>query len=164
MKLLATINPEGVTEEEAKGFSVRQAVRAVVFDNEGKVAILHVQKRGYHKIPGGGSESSEDVITALRRECLEEIGCEIEVENEIGEIVEYRRQHQLKQISYGYRAKLVGQKGIPAFTQEEKSDSFTAEWHMLAEAIDQFEKDNLELYESKFMSTRDLLFLKNLAS
>lgn len=159
MKLLGTINPEGITEEEAQGFALRHAVRAVVFDAEGCVAVLHVLKRGYHKIPGGGIESSEEVIAALQRECREEIGCEIEVGSEIGEIVEYRREHQLKQISYGYRATLIGQKGIPVFTDKEKQDGFKAEWYTLEEVIEIFKQEDPEAYEGKFMSKRDGLFL-----
>ena len=56
MKQLKLINPENVSEEEVKNYSVREAVRAVVFDEDKKVALLYVSKENYYKIPGGGIE------------------------------------------------------------------------------------------------------------
>jgi 8-oxo-dGTP pyrophosphatase MutT (NUDIX family) len=161
MKLLAKINPENITEKQVSEFDVRHAVRAVVFDVEGKVALLHVQKYKYHKIPGGGVEISEDISTALQRECMEEIGCQIEIGSDIGEIVEYRGEFKLKQISYCYRAKAVGIKGEPSFTESEKSNDFKIEWVKLEDAIRTFEIDNPDEYEGKFIRERDLTFLRN---
>ncbi len=77
MKLLAHINPENVTDEIAANFSRRIAVRAVIFDRDGNVAMLAVTRDGYHKLPGGGVEEGEDLHEALARECLEEVGCTI---------------------------------------------------------------------------------------
>ncbi|MDP3986254.1 MAG: NUDIX domain-containing protein [Candidatus Veblenbacteria bacterium] len=161
MKLLATINPENITEEEVKKFNIRYAARAVVFDAGGNVALLNVQKYRYHKIPGGGIEASEDVPTALQRECMEEIGCKVEIGSEIGEIVEYRGQFKLKQISYCYRAKVVGGKGVTSFTESEKSNDFKVEWAKLDDAIKTFEVDNPDEYEGNFIRERDLTFLRN---
>jgi 8-oxo-dGTP pyrophosphatase MutT (NUDIX family) len=96
MKLIKIINPENVSEEEVKGYRTREAGRAVVFDDEGKVALLSVSKENYYKLPGGGVEEGEDKITALHRECQEEIGCDVEIVNELGFIVEYRKIFTLK--------------------------------------------------------------------
>lgn len=79
MKQLALINPENSTEEEVKTYQVREAARAIVLDENNMIALLHVSRDGYYKLPGGGIEDSEDPVDALKRECREEIGCEIEV-------------------------------------------------------------------------------------
>ncbi len=42
MKLIRTINPEGVTEEEVASYRVREAVRSVVVDANGLIGLLHV--------------------------------------------------------------------------------------------------------------------------
>lgn len=84
MEQLAVLNPENVTEEEARDYSVREAVRAVVIDENNLIALLHVAEKQYYKLPGGGIEGTEDKATALARECLEEIGSGIEVVGEIG--------------------------------------------------------------------------------
>ena len=79
MKQLAILNPENATDDEMLEFSVRESARAVVIDNDGNVALLHVAKKEYYKLPGGGIEGSEDKISSLLRECKEEIGCDVSV-------------------------------------------------------------------------------------
>ena len=99
MILLRTIKDKDIfpdlNDNEKVPSRHREAARAVVFDFENKVALLHVKKHAYHKLPGGGLEEGEDIKTALEREMMEEIGCQVEVQNEIGEIIEYRNQHDL---------------------------------------------------------------------
>lgn len=98
MKLLKTINPQNATAKEVEQYLVREAARAVVIDAAGQVGLLKVTKRKFYKLPGGGIEVGESQQTALKRECLEEIGCNIEILDEIGTIVEYRKMFQIKQI------------------------------------------------------------------
>src|SRR3989344_4255145 len=128
MKKILLLNPEKVGEEEVKNYSVREAVRAIVQDGDGNIAPLHVTKSKYYKLPGGGIEKGEDKIEALRRECKDEIGSEIEILGEVGTIVEYRKMFNLKQISYCYLAKLKGKKGKSKFTNEEIEDAFEQVW------------------------------------
>src|SRR5512133_3536322 len=134
MKLLATLNPEYASDKEVDGYKRREAARAVVFDAEGKIALLNVTKKGYHKLPGGGVEAGEGVIDALMRECREEIGCQIEIIDALGEIVEYRKMFGLKQTSFCYLAKVVGEKGEPKFMPDEIEDGFEVQWASLAVA------------------------------
>ena len=82
MEQLLLLNPEYASEEEAAQYPVREAARAVVMDAENNVALLRVANKNYYKLPGGGIEVGEDRISALKRECLEEIGCSIEVVGE----------------------------------------------------------------------------------
>ncbi len=110
MKTLRIVNPENISEQEAQSFRTRQAARAILFDGQ-KIALLHVTKLNYHKLPGGGVESGEDIETALKRECLEEVGTEIEVGKEIGSIVEYRGQFNLVQTSHCLVVRVLGNKG-----------------------------------------------------
>jgi 8-oxo-dGTP diphosphatase len=161
MNQLALINPENVSEEEAKQYPIREAARAIVVDGAGKIALLHVSKENYYKLPGGGIEPGEDKASALKRECQEEIGCDIEIVEEIGSIVEYRKVFHLTQISYCYLAKVVGAKGTAAFTTEERDNGFTQVWVSYEEAIRALETSSVDNFEgSAYIVPRDTIFLQ----
>lgn len=161
MKELAIINPENVSEEEVSTYRTREAARAVVFDADGKIALLHVIKKNYYKLPGGGLDEGEDVMTALRRECQEEIGCDVEVIGEIGSIIEYRKIFTLKQTSYCYVAKVVGEKGKPNFTGSEVEDGFKEVWLSYDDAEHALAESSATDYEgSSYIVPRDVLLLR----
>lgn len=161
MKELAIINPENVSEEEVLSYRTRESARAVVFDADGKIALLHVTKKNYYKLPGGGLDEGEDIMTALRRECQEEIGCDIEVIGEIGSIIEYRKIFTLKQTSFCYVAKVVGEKGVPSFTGSEVEDGFKEVWLSYDDTERALAESRATDYEgSAYIVPRDIFLLK----
>lgn len=142
-------------------YGERRATRALVFDQERRMALLHATNKGYHKLPGGGIEDGEDMFEALRRECLEEIGCNIGNIRELGIIEEYRNGFKLHQVSYCYIADLVGEQGQNKLEEDEAADGFEPEWMKLEDAIKILESEaGIEHYEIRFMRLRDLTFLK----
>lgn len=160
MKLIETIKLRDLTPVEVQDFEIRKAARAVVFDSSNNIGVLYVSNEKYHKLPGGGLEGEEEIEEALRRECLEEIGCDIEIEEEIGEIIEYRDKWSLKQHSYCYIAKVKGEKGNPSFTEKEVNSGFQIKWLKLEEAIEILKNDSPEDYQGVFIQKRDSLFLE----
>lgn len=161
MKQLAIINPENVSEEEIKSYRVREAARAIVVDEEGKIALLHVSKANYYKLPGGGLEGNEDKIIALQRECQEEIGCDIKVVGEVGIIVEYRKFCTLKQTSYCYLVKIKGEKGMPNFTDSEMGAGFVPVWLSYKDALQAIRNSQTTHIEgSVYIVPRDTIFLE----
>jgi len=149
MKLLKEIKDnEYPTDTSLK---IREASRAILFDENDLVPLLFVSKYNYHKLPGGGIDEGEDKAQALVRECLEEVGSEIEVIGEIGKIIEFRSKWDLKQISYCYYGKIIS-KGKPDFTERELLP--------LKEAIFKVENDKPENYTGSFIQKKDLEFLK----
>jgi len=164
MKLIKTIQFKNLKPEDIEKFEVRRAARAVVFDNDRNIGILYVGKYNYHKLPGGGLEGDESIDEALKRECLEEIGCNTETFGELGEIIEYRDKWSLKQHSYCYMANVVGEKEKPDFTQKEIDNGFKIKWMPLEDAIKLLENDKPEGYEGGFIQIRDCNFLKEAAN
>ncbi|MBI1308595.1 MAG: NUDIX domain-containing protein [Proteobacteria bacterium] len=161
MKLLLTLNPEGVSEKEVDGYGRRTAARAVVVDGEGKLALLHVARHGYYKLPGGGVDEGEDVAEALRRECLEEIGCEVEVKGEVGMVVEWRKMFELHQTSFCFWAKVKGEKGKPAFTDSELANGFEMVWVEADKVLPLMEKLSPANQEGRiYIVPRDICLLK----
>lgn len=164
MKLIATIHDsdlyENVVDADPTNYRLRTAARAVVLDDRDQVALLKVGAYNYYKIPGGGIEEGEDVEQALARELLEEIGCQAEIAGEVGEIVQFLDQKQLKQISYCYLAKQIGEKNAPNFTDEEVANGFEALWVKdIDEAIKLLENSRPDDYSGTSIVERDLTLL-----
>jgi len=156
---LKLLNFENVSEEEVNTYRVREAARAIVLDKEDKIALIYSTNNEYYKLPGGGVEKDENYKEALRRECLEEIGCDIEIINELGSIVEYRKEEKLNQISYCYITKIVGEKGKPKFDDNEIKQKFEPVWMSIEEALKRMYKTKTQVYQSSYMLTRDITFL-----
>jgi len=141
-------------------YSERKAARAVVFDLEGKVALVYSAKNAYHKLPGGGVEVGEDLETAVRRELLEEIGCTVGETKELGVVEEYRNGIGLRQLSYCYTTGVL-EKGVAQLDPNEVIEEYVTQWHHPDEAILILEKEmSMDHYQGKFMLLRDLTFLK----
>jgi 8-oxo-dGTP pyrophosphatase MutT (NUDIX family) len=164
MNNITLINPENVSEEEASNYKIREASRAVVFDDDRNVALLHATKYNYYKLPGGGIEKGEDQEMALKRECSEEIGCNVEIESDLGTILEYRKKFNLKQTSYCYIAKVVGDKGIPHLMEDEIEEGFQTVWLPIDEASDKVSGGQREIYEAQYMIVRDTMIIETAKS
>lgn len=54
------------------------ATASLVLNKEGKVLLVKTEKRGW-EIPGGQVEEGEDILSALKREVLEESGVSINI-------------------------------------------------------------------------------------
>ncbi len=161
MKLLKILNPQNATEDEIAKYPVRNAARAILCDKEGNIGILNVTKRGYHKLPGGGIEEGENVLDALKRECKEELGCDVEALGEVGQIIEYRKIFELTQNSFCYLANLVGEKGTPSLTQEEVESGFVVQWFPVKKVMSVLASDRPQNDEgSLYIVPRDRIFLE----
>ena len=159
MQQIKLINPENVSDLEADKYEIRNAARAIVFDENNLVALLHATKYDYYKLPGGGIEKEETNEIALKRECLEEIGCNVEIVKELGMTIEYRKDFNTKQISYCYVAKLVGKKGNPKLEPDEANEGFKTVWFSLKEAIEKVKESHPKTYVGPYMVTRDYALL-----
>src|SRR3989344_5973066 len=157
MKLLKELrdSEKDLAEED---YEIRESARAVVI-RDGKIAILSVSKYGYHKLPGGGLEKEEDVRSTLLREIKEETGCDAEIIEEIGKIVEYKSKFKQKQISYCYLVKVKSYSPNLRFTDNEKSAGFSLLWEKIDNAIKLFENDAPLDYFGKLIRNRPFLSL-----
>lgn len=112
---------------------MRQRVRAVIIE-EDKVLFIHRIRceKEYWVLPGGGVEEEDaDLETALRRECMEELGVEVE----IGELFTktYFELEGEKQEQYIFRCLIKGGKLGTGNGPEYQEDggyegSFEVEW------------------------------------
>jgi 8-oxo-dGTP diphosphatase len=163
MELLLEIRDEDVYQspvEHTGDYNLRDAVRAVIFNEKDEISIQFVSKHNYHKIPGGGMEEGETIEESLRREVLEESGCEIEIGEPIGKILEYRNKINELQTNYCFLATTKGEPKKPSYDTEEIEDEFVPTWVNIDEAIRLLEDDKPSTYDSAFIIKRDITFLK----
>lgn len=141
-------------------YKLRHAARAVIFNAGGEIALLQATRHGYHKLPGGGMEAGEDWTEALKREALEEVGCDVDVlPQQLGEIVEWRGRFELKQISFCGMARVKGEVGKNSLTEDEIAVGLEVRWVTVDEAIRLLAADNPDDYEGRFIKARDSVFL-----
>lgn len=166
MKILLTIKDEdvrpGVYYGKDEDNKIRISPRAVLFDRYNKIALLHVSRDNYYKLPGGGADKDENIEEALKRECLEETGCNVEIDKEIGEVVEYRNKWKQTQKSSCFVAHVVGDKGQPNFEKSEIAEGFELMWVGFDQALNLVKNSQPEdnPYDAKFIVKRDRAILE----
>lgn len=100
---------------------IRNAARAVIIEDGHLLVVTMRDERGpYAILPGGGQRPGETLPESLRRECREELGCEVEVgqllyvREYLGHRHEFSRRHRnFHQLETVFACKLVSrpQKG-----------------------------------------------------
>ena len=166
MKNILTLRNTDIFPDDKKSelkdsdYNIRNAARAVIINDKGQIALMNVVNLGYHKIPGGGLEEGEDIIKALHREVMEEIGCKIEIIGEIGKTIEYHDKKRKLQTSFCYLARQIGDQQEPNFTQAEIEMGFSIIWAKdIDEAIEMIKNDKPYEHENTFVTKRELAIL-----
>lgn len=161
--------PEKEDDREKIVFEDRATGKAIVFDNQSNIALIGNKINPFYLLPGGGIDQDESIEGGIVRECLEEIGCIVELTGDVGMIDDYRNRDKKHCISYCYAAKLIGEKGELKLTEDETKNGLHVIWVTLDEAIRILEKEAEQLrrgevtfYNTGFNILRDYLFLKEL--
>jgi 8-oxo-dGTP diphosphatase len=166
MKIIRTITESDfdrqATPAEWPTYTVRPGARAILVDQESRIALMHVAKHNYYKLPGGGVEAGEELAVALRRELLEEVGAsEVEIVSEIGQIDEYRDEWDKKSEHYGFLAKLAGPIVETERTEKEIDQGYETVWAKdIDEAIRLVDSGRPTEYGQDFERLRELTFLE----
>ncbi len=165
MKILTEISEGslGLTDEfEQLGdsYELRKSARAVILNSDGEMATQHLNTYTYHKLPGGGVESGETIEEALKREVLEEVGCDCEITHELGVIIEYRNKYKLLHISYGFAASVKGEMGTPKLEQDEVEEGQETLWLPPAVVLEKMKMDNPGKFEGHFILEREKTFIE----
>lgn len=114
---------------------IRTAARALII-NEGKLLAIKMRDHSgvFYILPGGGQHHGETLVEGLQRECLEEIGTEVEVgellyvREYIGKNHEFRHAHRsFHQLESVFRCSLPNPDGIGPGTEHDKKQ-IGVEW------------------------------------
>ncbi len=159
--------PDKEDNKEMIDFEDRITGKAIVFDDDNNIALVGNKVNSFYLLPGGGINHGESIESGIIRESLEETGCHVELQKAVGIVNDYRNRDKKHYINYCYIAKLVGEKGKLALTEDEKKNGLHVIWIPLNEAIKILEKEEEQLkngevvfYNTGFNILRDYLFLR----
>lgn len=136
----------------------RVAARAVIV-RDGKVALMHARRDDYYKLPGGGVDPDESVEEACIREVREETGLRVRLGERVGETIELRSGHGLKQRSICFLAAVVSE-GEPELEEGERAEGFVMEWVPVGEAVARIQNNQKKRYQGPFIRARDAYLLQ----
>lgn len=136
------------------------AVRGVILNNDGKVAIIHSRAEQYYKLPGWWVETGENTYVAMIREWKEETGADIVVWTYIWTIIEQSKTGKIIQHNRWFVAKVIWDIWTAELTDEEVERKFEVLRLTINEAIELMKNHSPISYRWEFMQTRDLKFLE----
>lgn len=170
MKCIKILTDEdfGMTNLPVDNPRERLAARGLVFNNENKIAILNKKFKNEYKLVGGGIENDEEPSIAFQREVLEEAGCNIDIDNCLGTIIEIKSHENFKQTSYVYVAHVTNDTKVLNFTEKEIDEGAQLLWLNIEDAMNLIKdsENNLiaskyeNVYHTKFIVRRDYEILK----
>ena len=170
MNIIATITEENFgrksTPEKWAEHNTRLGTRAILIDELSRIALMHVTKQNFYKLPGGGVDPGETIEQALRREILEEVGAtSIEIISEIGQVDEYRDEWEMKAEHYCYLAKIAGEITEPTRTEKEIENGYETVWvENIDDAIQLVSSGEPNEYGKGFEIERELAVLRQTKS
>ncbi len=170
MKKIITIYQKDVfpelVEDPGIEYSDRNTGKAIMVDGEGKIGLVGNKQNNFLQLPGGGIDDEEDIGDGIIRECLEETGCVVTLNAEVGMIDDYRPRDKKHCINFCYVVSVVN-KGDVAHTEDESNIGMYTAWVDVKTAIDTFRKQEKDLREGKvsfyntgFNILRDLRFFE----
>ena len=158
MKILAVFDEKNY--DNTKTLLEKYTIRGIIV-RDGKIA-MQCSREGEYKIPGGGMESGETYLQALKREVLEETGLFIIPEKavELGEITEIRKdifEDSKKYICHSifYYCEETGEETKIHLTKSEIAKGYYLKWATPQEI---YEK-NIEVEKDPWI-IRDTAFIK----
>jgi 8-oxo-dGTP diphosphatase len=165
IKLLAEISEGSLGlsnefEQLGDNYSLRKSARAILLNKEGDIATQYLKNYTYHKLPGGGLESGELPEEALRREVLEEVGCDSKALAPVGMVIEYRNKYKMIHLSFCFVAEVVGEMGEPTLEEGEIEEGQVTLWLPAEEVLQNMKKDQPQKFEGHFILKREIAFLE----
>ena len=143
MKLIAEITDREILGTGGLSSAAPRYTARAVLKNGGLYAVMFAGKFGLYSLPGGGVDDGENVVTALKREILEETGCTCGSIAELGMVRENRAQADYTQ-----------------FTEAEKSNGTGLQWHTLKDVIKLINGFEPATYQQQYLKARDVAALE----
>jgi 8-oxo-dGTP pyrophosphatase MutT (NUDIX family) len=137
----------------------RFTARTILKNYKNQYAVMYSSEFDLYSLPGGGVEEGENVEDALKREIVEETGCDIKNIEELGYIEENRAHCDYTQISYYFVVTTDSEKFNPNLTINELRHGTTVGWQSITEAYNHIVSPCHATNQRKFLQARDIAAL-----
>lgn len=158
MKVIAEITDKEILGTDGLSFAKPRYTARAIVKNGDLYAVICSERFHPYSLPGGGIDDGEDIITALKREILEETGCTCGKITELGMVKENRANADYTQCSYYYVVE-ADSIGAPKFTDEETKSGTALQWHTLSEMIKLINELKPKTYQQQYLKARDVAAL-----
>lgn len=161
MKLIKQITDKEVLGTDGlSSAKPRYTARAILKNKDKKYAVMYSHKFNLYSLPGGGVDEGEDIISALKREILEETGCLCDDIKELGYVSENRFHCDYTQISYYFIVATSGTTQKTQMTEDEIINNTETQWHILEDMITLISSPVHDTNQRKFLQARDVAAIK----
>lgn len=165
MKQIAVLTDESLLGLSGRSFApCKYKVRAFLQNHNGEYAIMFEERTGLYSFPDGSVEKGEVLLSALKREILEETGCSCDEIRELGYIYENRAHSDLQQYSYYYVVSTKNQLQPASFTNEVIQVGTKLFWCTFSEMVTLIESGNPQTDQQQYLFARDNAALKEYLS
>lgn len=137
----------------------RKKSRAILVNEDDKIAVIYEKESNYHALPGGGIEHGEDEVSALIREIAEETGCLCDDIEPLGVVYENRYHADTTHLSYFFVVHTKNTQAELHLTDEEVTIGTTMKWCSIDEAWKLINNNSPDTYQKRFLQARDLAAL-----
>ena len=155
-------NDFGLEGKDMSSPKKRTIVRGIVVDQAGNVAVFNKRVADEYKLPGGVVKEGMSAEDTFLEEIKREIGCEIEIIEDIGIVEEKMAQDDIIQETYVYVGRVL-EKGKIDYQAQEIDEFGKVMWVSPEEALKLIsdykrivEKQEIEnTYHARFSACRD---------
>lgn len=167
MNIEVTDKDFDLKEKEFENHRIRYAARGIIYNNEGKIALLYKKNKKQYKLIGGGKENNEKIEETFIREVMEETGYSIDIKENLGVAVEKKSQDNFMQYSTIFVGKILKKEKSENYTIEELKDGSSIVWVDIVDAIQLIKNSlsslkyiDIKSYHDLFILKRDVLILE----
>jgi len=172
MYYLATLHDKDIfpqpTHITPDHYEKRVTVKALVKNEGGEFGFITNPIHKCYLLAGGGAESA-DIIQEIKRECIEEIRYEVDVEREVGRIHEFRDRDAKEYETICFLVEAKKETYGDLRTEDEKKNDLSVIWlegetarKILREQVDKVRKGEIKFYNTAFNIVRDQIFFEEI--